>query len=607
MAKEIFGYCGKVLEVDLSTGKINKLALSEEDAFNFIGGRGLGIKFLWDRIKEANLDALSPKNPLMFLPGPFSGFPISAASRTCVVTKSALTSSLKSKYRFASTISYSNMGGFFGPEIKFAGYDGIIITGQASSPVYLYIDDDKVEVRDAKRFWGMKINEFDKAIAQEVGSGFETCYIGPAGENLVRYASILHTPARAAGRGGVGCVMGSKRLKAITIRGKNMPKVAHHKRFLEILEGVRTSILKHQATRQWRRYGTAAALISSSDAGSQAVKNYREGTFLEVDKIGGVATERKLWVRDEACYCCPLACHKVGVVREGPYAGIYHDGPEYETGTMLGANLLVSDLFGLMREIADVDDYGVDQISTGNTIGFLMEAYERGYIDQKFLDDIDLKWGDVEAVLKMIKKIAYREGIGDLASKGVKALAAKIGGDSHKFAIHCKGQELAAWNVHVTPTQALCYVTSNRGACHLNSHSAKEQNIRAIEDSLGYCLFAREGLGEEAIVNLLCAITGYDWTFESGLKTGERIFNLEKCFNFREGFRREDDVLPARFFEEPLTIGPKKGAVLEYKGFRQMMDNYYLERGWDLKTTKPSKERLSSLGLDFAFLEVKGL
>lgn len=608
MGNQIFGYHGMLLEVDLSKGKTNPLPLSPEDAFNFVGGRGLGIKLLWDRLKKPGINALSPEIPLMFLPGPFSGFPIPASSRTCIVTKSPLTSPLKSKYTHASTVSYANLGGFFGPEIKFTGYDGLIIVGKANSPVYLYIDNDKVEIRDARKFWGMKTNEFDQAIVKELGDrSFETCYIGPAGENLVRFASILHTSARAAGRGGVGCVMGSKNLKAIAIRGTKMPKVADHKGFISLLEEVRNSFKKYSGLERWRRYGTAAALISSSDAGSQAVKNYREGTFLKIDKIGGVAAERNLWVKDTACYCCPLACHKVGVVRSGPYAGVYHDGPEYETGTMLGANLLVSDLNGLMKEIAEVDDYGLDQISTGNVIGLLMEAYEKGYIDQKFLDGIDLKWGDVKAILALIKKIAYREGIGKPASQGAKALASQIGGDSHKFAIHCKGQELAAWNVHVSLTQALCYATSNRGACHLNGHNPGSQNINAIEDSTGHCRFATGGFGKEGIISFLQAISGQTWSSDNYLKTGERIFNLEKCFNFREGFRRRDDVLPARFFEEPLTIGSKKGAVLNYEDFEKVMDNYYSERDWELRTTKPSREKLYSLGLDFAWEEIKDI
>lgn len=606
MGEKLFGYNGVILEIDLSTGKIENSPLSPEDARKFVGGRGLGMKILWDKLRKPGVNPLSPENPLIFMPGPFSGFPVPSSSRTCVVTKSPHTSPIKSKYPFASTISYSNMGGFIGPEIRLAGYDGIVITGKANSPVYILIEDDKVEIRDAKKFWGMGTDEFDRKFIEELKDRrFRSCYIGPAGENLVEFACIINTAARAAGRGGTGCVMGSKNLKAIAVKGTKIPSIADHKRFLQLLEEARNGFKGTPYTENWRRYGTASAIISSSEAGSQAVKNYREGTFINADKIGGISAEQKIWIRDFACYCCPLACKKSGVVRTGPYSGLVHDGPEYETGTMMGANLLVSDLEGLMKEIYDVDDYGLDQISTGNVIGFLMEAYEKGYIDSAFLDGIDLKWGDVPAILKMVKKIAMRDGIGDLASKGVKRLSEKIGRDSAKFAIHVKGHELAAWNVHVSLTQGVCYATANRGACHLSGHTPRAQNLNAMNDSLGLCRFAQGGFRQGLIRELLSSITGFDWSEEEYVKAGERIFNLEKAFNYREGFRREDDTIPDRFFEEPLTVGSRKGAILNRDEFIKAMDDYYKERGWDLKTTKPSPEKLKSLQLDFVIKELK--
>ncbi|MCD6452106.1 MAG: aldehyde ferredoxin oxidoreductase family protein [Acidobacteria bacterium] len=599
------GYYGVILEVDLTQGKVEKKELPEEDALKFVGGRGLGTKIVWDHLKKPYIDPLSPENPLIFAAGPFSGYPFLSASRVTVVTKSPMTSPVKPPAKTASTIGYSNMGGFFGPAIRFAGYDAIVITGRASSPVYLVIDGDKVDIRDAGRIWSKKASELEELLPLELkGEGFETCYIGPAGENLVRYAAIIHTVGRAAGRAGVGCVMGSKRLKAIAVRGKKLPPVANHKEYLKILEELRKKFASSPSTARWRRYGTAYALLSSSDRGTQAVKNYREGTFLEIDRIGGVAAEEELWVRDTACYACPLGCKKIGVVRTGRYAGTIAEGPEYETGTMLGANLLVSNLDGLMREIADVDDYGLDQISTGNVIGFLMEAYDKGLIDKAFLDGIDLRWGDVEAVLSMIKKIAYREGVGDIAADGLNPLVEKIGEKTAEFAIQVKGHPLAAWNVHTRLTQGLCYATANRGACHLNGHSARSQDFNAFIDSTGICRFASGIYSREGISKALSAITGEAWTIEDCRKTGERIFNLEKCFNYREGFRREDDEIPERFFTEPLTIGPRKGAVIKRDQFKELLDKYYRERGWDVKTTKPSPAKLRALGLDFI---IKGL
>ena len=593
------GYYGVILDVDLSTRKIQKKPVDPSDLANFIGGRGLGIKFLWDRLKDKpGLDPLSPDNPLMFMPGPLSGFPAPSSSRTCVVTKSPMTSPVKSKYENASTLSYANMGGFFGPELRFAGYDGLVVTGKADTPVYLYIDDDTVEIRNASKFWGLGTDQFDKDFTKELGDPrFRTCYIGPAGENFVRYACIINTAARAAGRGGVGCVMGSKKLKGIAVRGTGQPNVADHKLFLAALDEARAKLNDPGVYERWRKAGTTAGLEAMSARGLQAVKNYREGTFTDVEKLG-VKASMKYWVRSFSCYCCPLACKKSGLTMGSPYAGLVHDGPEYETGTMLGTNLMISDLAGVMKAIYLGDDYGMDIISLGNVIGFLMEAYDKKLIDKAFLDGIDLQWGSVDATLKMIHKIAARDGIGDLASKGVKALTERIGHDSHKFAMHVKGHELAAHNCQANPPRALCYATSHRGACHINGNNAEHQNRNALADSTGVCLFAMYGYGTDGkmLGKILSGIIGQEIAADME-KAGERIYNLEQLFNCREGFARADDVVPDRFFEEPLTVGKKKGAVMSREKFKTMMDEHYATRGWDPDTTLPSRAKLEQLGL----------
>ena len=596
------GYHGALLEVDLTSGTSAKVPLSREDARLYIGGRGLGMKLLADRLKRPGADALGPANPLLFMPGPFSGFPIPSASRTCVVTKSPRTSPLRSPFPKASTVSYANMGGFFGPEVRFAGYDGIVVTGRAAGPVYIHIDDDKVEVRDASKYRGLGTDEFDRRFTEDLGDRrFRTCYIGPAGENLVPYASILNTAARAAGRGGVGCVMGAKNLKAIAVRGTGMPGVADHERLLSVLASVRkdfrASFPEGYGFDRWRRYGTAAALLSASANGVMAVKNYSLGTFEDVDAISGIAAEREIWSRDFACYCCPLSCKKAGVVRGGRYAGLVHDGPEYETGGMMGSNLMINDLGAMMKAIFEVDDCGLDQISTGNVIGFLMEAYEKKLVDRAFLDGIDLSWGNADAVLAMVRKIARREGVGDLAARGVKALAARVGGGSERFAVHCKGHEFAAWDPHRTMDLALSYVTASRGACHLNSGTARGQDDYVAMDSLGVCMFAQDGFGKDGFRDLLTAITGVDWTEAEYLRAGERIYNLERAFNVREGFSRDDDALPARFFDDPLGTGPGKGAVLKRDEFEKKLTEYYRDRGWDEKTGCPAPKKLAELGI----------
>jgi aldehyde:ferredoxin oxidoreductase len=560
------------------------------------------MKILWDRLPNPGTDALAPENPLMFMPGPFSGLPIPSASRTTVVCKSPRTSPINSPYPKASTISYASMGGFFGPEIRFAGYDGIIVHGKASHPVYLHLDDDKVEIKDASRFWGMKTDEFDVKFIEHLGDRrFRTCYIGPAGENLNPMACILNTAARAAGRGGTGCVMGSKNLKAIAVRGTGMPNVADHKAFLGLLEKIRASFAQDTEQRQfWRLGGTTNLLESASQRGVQAVKNYQEGTFEEVHKIGTQASREQIWKRDFACFCCNLACKKSGNAK-GAYGGLVHDGPEYETGTMLGTNLMISDLAGLQKAIYVADDYGIDIISAGNAIGFLMEAYEKQLIDLQFLNGIDLQWGSVDATLEMLHLMGNMQGVGKFASMGVKHLSEIIGQGSEQFAIHVKGHELAAWNVHAAPGwYGISYATCNRGACHMHGGSVNAQNGLAIRDSIGACNFANNWYnGEMAYHHFLKAITGLDWTAEDLNRAGERIVNMERIFNHREGFTRADDQIPERFYLDAPTIGQAKGVKVDREQFIQIMNDHYTQRGWDLAEAAPDREKRIELNLEF--------
>lgn len=598
---KIWGQYGILLDINLTTGEINKTPIPKEDLRNYLGGRGLGIKILWDRLKSPGIDPLGPENHLCFMPGPFSGLPIPSSSRTTVVAKSPITSPIDKKYEHASTISYANMGGFFGPEVKFAGYDGIVITGKATSPVFVLIEDDRVQIKSAIDYWGMGTDQLDKALIERYGKEYQSCYIGTGGENMVSYASVLNTAARAAGRGGVGAVMGSKNLKAIVVKGTQQPKLAKHEMYLDLLNKVRTAFREDtDGVGWWRSGGTTNALQSSSDNGTMAVRNYREGTFKEVEMINTKSSRAQIWKRDFACFSCHLACKKSGFAK-GAYGGIIHDGPEYETGTMLGANLLISDLAGLNKMIAICDDYGIDIISTGGVLGFLMEAREKGMINQQFLDGIDLTWGNIDACIEMIHKIGRKEGIGKLASRGVKALSQHIGQGSEEFAIHVKGHELAAWNVHPNSERMMItYATSNRGACHLNSSGFARQNSAALQDSLGACSFASSWYKDEVSYrHFIEAITGVEQTQEEFDSIGDRIFNLEKMFNVREGFTRADDNIPERFFKDAHTYGIGQGVLATHDDFTKWMDAYYADRGWDLATSKPTVEKLTQLGLEF--------
>jgi len=597
----IYGQYGLVLDVNLTSGEIKKTKISKEDLKNYLGGRGLGMKILWDRLKKPGIDPLSPENILMFMPGPFSGLPIPSSSRTTIVTKSPRTSPVTKGYKHASTVSYANMGGFFGPEVKFAGYDGIVVTGKASEPVFLLIEDDQVQIKSAVAYWGMGTESLDKILIEKYGKEYQSCYIGQGGEKMIPYASVLNTAARAAGRGGVGAVMGSKNLKAIVVRGTQQPNLAKHKMYLDLLEKARTTFREDtEGVGYWRSGGTAHALESSSNAGTMAVRNYREGTFKEIEKINTKAARTQIWKRDFACFSCQLACKKSGFAK-GAYGGVVHDGPEYETGTMLGANLLISDLAGMNKLISICDDYGIDIITTGGVLGFLMEAREKGMIDLEFLDGIDLTWGNVDACIAMIHKIVRQEGVGKLASLGVKALSEHIGQGSEEFAIHVKGHELAAWNVNTNSQRMMItYGTANRGACHLNSSSPSRQNNNAMQDSLGACSFAGRWYRDDiSYRNFIEAITGIEQTDEEFARIGERIFNLEKMFNYREGFSRIDDRMPERFFKDAHTYGQGKDILATHDDYNKWFDEYYTERGWDPKTSKPTNEKLVELGLGF--------
>lgn len=594
------GVNGKILEVNLSTGEIAKRALSESYYKEYLGGRGLGMKLLSEYLKKPGTDPFAPENPLMFMPGLFCGFPIPSSSRTCMVTKSPLTSPKSKRYKHASTVSYSNMGGFIGAEIKYAGYDGIVILGKSPKPVYLFVENEKIEIRDAGKLAGMGTNEFENAIIKEVGDRrFESAYIGPGAENGVLYGSVINTAARAAGRGGTGCIMGVKKLKAIVVHGTGMPTISDPETYHRLLQQIRIAANSNNETvKRWRYGGTANALQFSSDRGSQAVKNFSEGTFEGIEKINAHAARRQVWNRDFACFSCPLACKKSGFAK-GAYGGVVNEGIEYETGTMLGANLLIDDLNGLNKMIEIADDYGVDIITLGNVIGFLMECYEKQLIDLSFLDGIDLRWGKVDPAIRMIHKIGKREGIGIAASKGVKHLATLIGKGSEDFAIHVKGHELAAWNVQgYAKSYGVSYTTANRGACHMTGGEISGQNNSTLRDSLGSCSFASSFYRDELHYrHFLKALTGITLSEEEFAKTGERIFNLERHLNCREGFSSADDVLPERFFKDAYTLGPQKDVILDRKEFKDIMLDYYRNRGWDTETGIPTEQKLKELGI----------
>jgi aldehyde:ferredoxin oxidoreductase len=601
------GYMGKILEIDLTTKKVGMIDTDMKVAEKFVGGRGLGARYLWERIKTPGLDPLSPENPLMIFTGPLTGTILPGPSRLVVCTKAANTSPVSSKYPKASTVAYSCMGGQIGPEIKFAGYDGIIITGKSEKPAYIVIDDSKVEIRDAAKLWGKSTNQTDLLLGQELGPTFRTLYIGPAGENLVKYSAIVTESSRAAGRSGVGCVMGSKNLKAIAVRGTNTVPVADMDGLIALRKEMFNALKTWNGYDQWRRWGTAAMLLASSQAGTQATKNFREGTDLQGTKIGAPISEQEFWVKHRSCFQCPLHCMKIGQVASGPYKGTIAEGPEYETGTLHGSNCQVTDVAGMMKSIELADDLGFDSISIGNVLAFVMDLYDKGVVTSADLDGIEAKWGNVEAMIALQKKIAYREGVGAVLAEGVKAAAAKFGKDADKYAMHIKGQELAAWNIPANHGFAIVYGTSNRGACHQVGPTVEEQQRRTMCDTIVICRFLYYGIGTALFQKALNAVTGWKLDDAAFFKVADRIWNQEKVFNAREGFRRVDDYVPKRMTTEAFTVGPKKGAILPPDKQEQILDEYYTKRGWDKKTSLPTEAKLKELDLGDLTSVVQGL
>ncbi len=589
------GYVGQVLEVDLTNKKIKKTPLDKKDAEMFIGGRGLGVKWLWDRTTPGG-SPFAPDNPICFMSGPLNGMPAPSTSRLNVVTKSGTT--FPKTNPKTGGICHTSTGGRWTPELKFAGYDAVIVTGASSSPVGIVIENDKVKIVPAGNYWGMGNYALQNALDADFGRKYQSVYCGPAGENLVRYANIMTEIHRACGRGGSGAVMGSKKLKFITVRGTNGLKIDSTKAWKKANKQAWTELLSSGGFHEWRKYGTAMVLTASSDWGSEAVYNFKEGTYEHADEMGAEKAYRNLWVGGDACYMCPLACLHKGVVRTGKFSGMTHDGPEYE-GVMMGANCGVKDLPGWQANIAAADDYGLCYISMGNVLAFCMEAMEKGVISASDLDGVDLKWGDVDGMLKVQKMVANGEGCGKLLGQNLRALVDAWGKGCEDYAIETKGQGWAAWNARALDGFETTYLTANRGGDHLTGADIATQNTRLMNDSLGVCLFPQlAGFKPETMKDLLNAASGYRFNMADYWKAAERIYTLERSFNIREGFTRDDDTVPPRMYKEALSVGAAKGKILTLEGISKLLDKYYADRGW-LKNGVPTKARLEKLGLGF--------
>jgi aldehyde:ferredoxin oxidoreductase len=612
------GYQGRILRIDLSSGAADSIAVTEELAEQYIGGKGFGARFLYD-MAGPEVDPLAPANPLMFMPGPLTGT-LAPSMREAIVFKSPLTGIYADSFH----------GGVLGPEIKYCGYDGLIITGKANAPAYIFLDGDNVEIRDASFLWGADTDQTYARLYQALGDRtVKIACIGPAGENLVRFALIDCTPHRQAGRCGAGAVMGSKNLKALVVRGgAYQVRVADAAKFLELVNGT------HRRIKQWPGFhelGTLRDVIGHSTAAVIPTFNAQQASFAGSHRIVGPLHRDRIWLRHTACMGCVTACSKIGALRRGPHTGTVVENIEYESLALMGANLGIDHLEGLAYACHLCDLYGLDTMSAGGVIGFAIEAAQRGDLSPAQLDGLDLRFGAYREVHRLLGMIARREGIGDLLAEGVRRAAQAIGGESYKYALHTKGLEMPGYDPRGLPGHGLGYMTGDKGGEHVQGYMpdfeyrgypwrggqreverfALEgkaeiviwlQNYQVGTNTLVKCDFVKRYAEDggsptpSELAEFLSAATGRARSSDDIELVGERIWNLIRLYNLREGITRQDDDLPYRIREEELQNPPAEGRKLSRPDLDRMLDEYYRLRGWGADGV-PGAAKLAELGL----------
>jgi len=598
------GYMGKILRVNLTTGKTSEEPLNEEIARKFIGARGYGAKIIFDEVSH-NTDPLGSENKLIFATGPLTLTAAPTGGRYNVITKSPLN----------GVIAGSNSGGFFGPELKKAGYDMLIVEGKSEKPVYLWITDEKVEIKDASHLWGKDTHETTDTILSELGNkNIKVACIGPAGENLVKFACIINDKARAAGRTGVGAVMGSKMLKAVAVKGNKRAPIANPEKFKEVLKVTMDKIKTNAVTSQGLpTYGTMVLNHIINEHGLYPAYNFQKVTYEDVDKVSGEKLKETYLVRNTACYACPVACGRVSKL---PDMEEETEGPEYETSWAFSADCGIDDLAAVIKANDQCNKMGLDTIATGATIACAMELYEKGFLKKEELGSApELKFGNTETILVYPELMAKRIGLGDKLAEGSHNFASKYG--HPELSMSVKKQEMPAYDPRGAQGQALAYATSNRGGCHVRGYLISPeilgspekldpfvvegkgqwvkifQDLTAVIDSEGLCLFTSFALGADDYAALLSAATGFDYTTDEVMKAGDRVWNLEKLWNLKIGLTKKDDYLPPRFLNEPLLDGAAKGQVVYLDA---LLSDYYKVRGWNEEGV-PTEEKLKELGL----------
>ncbi len=605
------GLAGTTLRINLTTGEIKRTPTDTKLFRRWYGGRGVVAKILYDEVPRG-ADPLGPENVFIVTPGVMSGAFIPGGAKVEFGSISPLTNGHGD----------SNMGGHLGPELKFAGYDLIVFTGISPKPVYLYIDNDTVELKDASGYWGMGSLDCEAKMKEDLGEDFEIATVGPSAENGVLFSCITHDFGRQAGRTGQGAVMASKKLKAFAVRGdKSLPVhdlPAMKKRVSDIV--LRTQ--NHPNMEPWQKYGTAFFIRWSNDNGVIPTYNFKTTHYDDIDKIDGDQLVDNCLITHKACFGCWMNCGKYtkAVIPGKPVVRL--EGPEYETGSLCGPNIGMKDINHVAYINWMMDNLGMDSMSGGGVIAFAMECFERGFITEKDLEGHTLKWGSIDDVEHFLDMVAHRRGVGDWFANGTKRAAEKIGKGSEKFAMQVKGQEMSGYDGRWAPGMLLSYMTADIGAHHNRSWTitvdiaeGREkiedrapivvylQHIRPLFDVWCICrLFWGElDITPEENVDTLNDITGWGVTMDEALRTSEMIWNLNRCHYIErnKGNGRSFDYPPARSWEDKILSGPGKGKGVTKEQVEQMLDDYYVARGWD-KEGNPSRDILEDLGLGFA-------
>jgi len=616
------GYTGNILRVNLSKNSTSVESLDELTLRRYLGGAGLVGYYLWTELKQG-VDPLSPDNKLIFATGPVTGLNIAGASRVCIGAKSPLTGG----------IAKAEVGEFWPAWLKRAGFDAVIVEGKAEKPVYLWINNGEVQIKDATHLWGKNTKETQDTIKSELGNDkIRVAMIGPAGENQIPYACILCGLFDAAGRGGMGAVMGSKNLKAIAVFGNKAPAIADPERFKE-LKSWWLANWQPAIKAAFADYGTGSGMKVFEQIGNLPVRNFRDGLFPGVDKIRPQAIAETIRVKMDACYGCPVRCKKVVKIEQPYQVDPAFGGPEYETLAAIGSNCGIDDLPAICRGNQLCEEYGLDTISTGGTIAFAMECFENGLLTTKDTGGIDLRFGNAEAMLEVIPLIAKREGIGELLSLGSRKASQKIGRGSEKFAMQVKGLEVAFHEPRVKASLGLGFMVNPHGADHVdNMHDTNfvaEPQIKSLKplgvleplpademsprkvgmfkafyfkqislDAMVMCVISGTPFTHQHLADLVSAVTGWETGVAEQMQVAERILTISRLFNFREGFTAEEDWLPERFFQ-PKTDGPLSGPDkgLKPEEYKQALHYYYALMGWDADTGAPLPEKVEELGI----------